>query len=293
MKQKEACFLCILMFVGTLVLSFVGIMYESIRLNAAVAVIVALIMLVAFSLVLRPVIAKVNAFFLLQSSLGFSTSGATFYFYTDTAEMYANGPHFSMEFYTSVLGLVASVCSLFGVFSYQRWMRGWKYRNLLLMTNLVMCVLNMMDVVMLSRTNLRLGIPDHLFVIGSSVFQVVIDQWRWMPGIVILSQLCPKGMEATMYALLAGCHNLGNTIASNCGALVLRNLGCKPSGQPGEDAVFDNLWKASAMSTLLPMLTLILLPWLIPDAYQTDKLLEDDDRDATSHSLWKQWTGAQ
>ena len=37
-----------------------------------------------------------------------------------------------------------------------------------------------------------------------------------------MSQLCPRGMEATMFALLAGCHNLGATISSNFGAVPRR-----------------------------------------------------------------------
>lgn len=292
-EQKETCFLCLLMFVGTLVLTILGIAYESVALNCVAALIVALVMLVSFSVVLRPMIAKVNAFFLLQTSLGFSIGGASFYFYTDKPEQYRDGPHFSMEFYTSVLGTVGAIFSLVGIWSYQRYMREWKYRSLLLMTNLVLSALSILDVIMLSRLNLRIGIPDHIFVLGASVFQMVIAQWMWMPGVVILSQLCPKGMEATMYALLAGCHNLGNTIASNCGALVLQWLGCDPSGQPNEDAHFKNLWIGAAASTVLPMVTLFLLPYMIPDARQTDKLLNEDEVDATKGSLWNRWRGRQ
>lgn len=292
-EQKETCFLCLLMFAGTLSLTFLGIKYESVAVNCVAALVVALVMLLSFSVVLSPMIAKVNAFFLLQTSLGFSISGASFYFYTDTVEQYRDGPHFSQEFYTSVLGTVGSIFSLVGIWTYQRYMREWKYRSLLLMTNLVLSALSIFDVIMLSRLNVRIGIPDHIFVLGASVFQTVIAQWMWMPGVVILSQLCPKGMEATMYALLAGCHNLGNTIASNCGALVLQWLGCDPSGQPSEDAHFKNLWIGAAASTLLPMVTLLLLPYMIPDARQTDKLLKDDEINATSGSLWNRWCGRQ
>merc|ERR1719502_847433 len=102
---------------------------------------------------------------------------------------------------------------------------------------------------MFTRLNIRLGIPDTYFVLGANVLQTIVGQWMWMPGIVILSQLCPKGMEATMYALLAGCHNLGNTIASNCGAWVLLLLGCNPTGADNETAQFDKLWLGSALST--------------------------------------------
>jgi len=289
--QKEACMLCVLMFAGTLVLTVLGICYESVEANCIAALIVAAVMLIAFSVVLRPVIAKVNAFFLLQTSLGFSVGGASFYFYTDGPEQYHDGPHFSMKFYTSVLGVVGSVCSLIGIWTYQRYMREWKYRNLLLMTNVVLSALSVLDVIMLSRLNVKWGIPDHIFVMGASVFQTIIGQWMWMPGVVILSQLCPKGMEATMYALLAGCHNLGNTIASSSGALVLQWLGCVPSGDKNEDKEFKNLWIGAVLSTILPMFTLLLLPYMIPDARQTDKILDDEDRDATTGSLWRRWTG--
>jgi len=248
-------------------------------------------MLVAFSLVLKPVIAKVNAFFLVQTAASLSIGGGAFYFYTDTPEQYPEGPHFSQEFYTSVLGIISSICALAGVWTYQHFASEWTYRRLLLTTNIVASALSLTDVVLFTRMNVRWGIPDHAFVLGSSVLSSVIGQWMWMPGVVILSQLCPTGMEATMYALLAGCHNLGMSVASNVGALVLEWLDCQPSGQPNETIQFKNLWVASLLSTMMPALTLVLLPWLIPDAKQTDRLLEEHDRDATEGSLLRRLMG--
>jgi len=290
-SQGEACALCFLMFIGTVMLTVIGIVYESALINAVAAIIVAVVMLVSFSIVLRPVIAKVNAFFLIQTSLGFSIGGASFYFFTDNKAQYPEGPHFSMEFFTSVLGVIGSICSLIGIYSYQKYATGWTYRQLLMFTNILLSALSVSDLMILTRLNVRLGLPDHAFVLGASVATGIISQWMWMPGVVIMSQLCPKGMEATMYALLAGCHNLGNTIASNCGALVLEFLSCQPSGADSESAQFKNLWVGSALSIILPMLTLVMIPWFIPDARQTDKLMEDDDRDATAGSLLKRWMG--
>mmetsp|Transcript_409 Transcript_409/g.932 ORF Transcript_409/g.932 Transcript_409/m.932 type:complete len:598 (+) Transcript_409:462-2255(+) len=290
-EQREACFLCFLMFIGTVVLSVLGITYESTRVNAYASLIVAAVMLISFSVVLRPVIAKVNAFFLIQTSVGFSVGGASFYFYTDSPTQYPEGPHFSKEFFTSVLGVVTSIFALIGVFSYQKFASQWKYRNLLLVSNVTLCVFSVADVLVFTRLNQKLGIPDHFCVLGGSILQSVIGQWMWMPGVVILSQLCPAGMEATMYALLAGCHNLGNTIASSCGALALEWLKCQPTGAVGESAQFENLWLGATISTILPNITLLLLPWLIPDARQTDQLLDENDRDATKGSLLRWWRG--
>jgi len=290
-NQREACVLCLLMFVSTVMLTVLGIVFQNVRLNALAAIIVAVVMLISFSIVLRPVIAKVNAFFLIQTSLGISIGGASFYFFTDNEDQYPEGPHFSKEFFVSVLGVLGSVCSLIGVCSYQRYATGWTYQQLLMFTNIVNSVLSVSDLLIFTRLNLRLGIPDHAFVIGSNVMSEIVSQWMWMPGVVILSQLCPKGMEATMYALLAGCHNLGITISSNVGAAILQWLDCQPRGDNNESEQFKNLWVGAALGIFLPMLTLVMIPCLIPNTRQTDKLLEDGDVDATAGSLLKKWRG--
>eukprot|EP00439_Symbiodinium_sp_Y106_P085245 s46_g27.t4 len=269
-QQREACALCLLMMASTLLLTVIGTTLQNVKVNAIASVVVAVVIISAFSLLLRPEIAKVNAFFCLQTAVNFSVGGASFYFYTDTAEQYPEGPHFSKVFYTTVLGVTGSVFSLIGIYTYQKYASDWSFRQLLLVSNVALCVLSVTDVVFFLRLNTRIGIPDHAFILGSSVFATILSQWQWMPGVVILSQLCPPGLEATMYALLAGCHNLGGTIASSTGAFMLELLEVQPSG-----ANKENLWVASAISSVLPALVLLLLPWLIPDRKQTEKLMKD------------------
>jgi len=110
-----------------------------------------------------------------------------------------------------------------------------------------------------------------------------------MPQVVMLAYLCPKGMEATMYALLAGCHNLGNSIASNLGAFMLEMLSVVPTGADNESKQFENLWVASLIASVLPLITILLLFKLIPDARQDENLVGDTEYDATSGSLLRQW----
>lgn len=287
--QKEACLLCCLMLVGTLMLTVVGMTFQSVYVNTFTSITVCIVMLIAFSVFLRPEIAKVNAFFLIQSSLNLSISGASFYFYTNTKEQYPEGPHFSMWFYTTALGTCGALCSLVGLWSYHKFASDWSYRYLLLVSNIAVSVLSLLDVVLFTRLNRRMGIPDENFVLGGTVLYSMVSQWLYMPGVVIMSQLCPRGMEAIMYSLLAGCHNLGTAVASNCGALLLDVLNVKPTGAVQESKQFENLWIGSAVSTALPAITLILLPFLIPDRRQTDKLITEGENDATTNSLWKRW----
>jgi len=289
-EQKEACGLCILMLIGSIILLICGLVKHDPEINCIAAVVVGIVILIAFSVVLSPVIAKFNAFSLIQTALGVSTSGASFYFYTDTKEMYPEGPHFSEFFYNTVMGIVGSVCALVGIFFYQRYMSTWRYRSMLILTNVVLSAFAALDIMMFARVNVRLGIPDHALCLGLSVFETVIAQWQWMPQVVILSYLCPKGMEATMYALLAGCHNVGNTIASNSGALLLKRLGVEPSGEANESAQFERLWVAATISTILPLVAILVLYRLIPDARQNERIV-DAAYDATSGSLLRRWTG--
>merc|ERR1719424_125062 len=102
------------------------------------ALFVMFVILVSFSILLRPQIAKINAFFLVQTSLGIGIGGSTFYFYTDTPEQYPEGPHFSIQFFTTVLGLVTSLFSLFGLMLYNKYMKDWNYRTLLMVANLLL-----------------------------------------------------------------------------------------------------------------------------------------------------------
>lgn len=293
-QQKEVCLLCVLIFLATVALTVCALVSSSPELNCLVAVTIFVVMMVAFSLVLSPIIAKFNAFSLLQTSLSLSTSGAGFYFYTDTEEQYPEGPHFSQFFYVSVIGVIGTVFSLVGIIAYQRYMSTWKYRHLMLIANIAYAGLSLLDLVMYLRVNKRIGIPDHAFVLSSTVLSETVRQWMWMPQVVILSYLCPKGMEATMYALLAGCHNLGGSLASNCGALLLHRLGCRPNGAVNESHAFDNLWVASLVSTLLPLGSIALLFHLVPDARQDEALLDDESQaDATAGSLWRRWRAAQ
>lgn len=91
LRQKEACILCVLMLMATIVLSFFGTMLRDVKANAIASMVIAVLMLLAFSILLRPEIAKVNTFFVLQTSVNFSVGGAAFYFYTDTKEQYPEG----------------------------------------------------------------------------------------------------------------------------------------------------------------------------------------------------------
>ena len=144
-------------------------MFDSTAANATVAIVVMVVEIAAFSILLNPLIAKVNAFFVVQTACAVSVSGGTFYFFTDDEKQYPEGPHFSKFFFTTVLGIIGAIVSMIGIATYQAWLKDWTYRRLLVLTNIVVSILSLLDLVLFLRWNIRIGIPDHAFVIGSQV----------------------------------------------------------------------------------------------------------------------------
>jgi len=284
--QSETCFLCLLMFFGDAAVLVVGLCSSSAAVNCAVSVSVLFMLLAAFSLLLTPVIAKFSVYTMLSASLTWSISSASYYFYTDDAESYPEGPHFSALYYNSVLGTVGTLMSLLGIVTYNRYLSHWSYRSLLVAANVAVVLFSQLDVLMFARVNVHLGISDYAFVLGASCIESVIYNWQWMPSVIILSFLCPKGMESTLYALLAGCYNFGSTVGSNCGAFLLESFGVNPSGAVAESGEFKNLWKAAMVVSVLPLLTTALIFVLVPVASQSESLV---GASATEGSLLKLW----
>mmetsp|Transcript_25646 Transcript_25646/g.41178 ORF Transcript_25646/g.41178 Transcript_25646/m.41178 type:complete len:109 (+) Transcript_25646:1812-2138(+) len=101
----------------------------------------------------------------------------------------------------------------------------------------------------------------------------MVLQFGWIPGVVLMSHLCHEGMEATMYAIMAGSQNLGSNISYFTGAYLLQLFQVQPSGAKDEADQFENLWIVAVISSLGGLVPLFFLPYLIPDARPDEKLV--------------------
>lgn len=232
------------------------------------------LMIGCFFLLLERRVAKIQTFVVIQNMFSISLRAATFFFYTDPVQAYPEGPHFTRQFYVTIMGGLGIIVSLVGVFIYGAFMHKWTYRRIFMVTSILFMVTCVPNILLFRRWNIAMGIPDTVFVLGSEVVQTVIGQLNSMPFGVIMLGLCPQGMEASLYAIMAGSNNLGNAFASYKGAAVLEWLDIKPSGNmTGESAQFNNLWIASLISLCIQVVPLLFIMILVPDAKQEDDLL--------------------
>ncbi|GKE03537.1 probable folate-biopterin transporter 2, partial [Tanacetum coccineum] len=193
----------------------------------------------------------------LSFALSLNIYEGLFYWETDSKD----GPSFSQEIIGFVLS-IGSVGSLLGAILYQYTLKTHPFRALLFWTQLFFGLSGMLDLVFILRLNLKLGIPDYFFaVIDESVFQL-IGRLKWMPLLVLSSQLCPPGIEGTFFALLMSIDNFGLMSSTWLGGLLLHVLKVTRTQ-------FDNLWLAILIRNILritPLCFLFLVPKSGPDS---------------------------
>ncbi|CAE7528805.1 unnamed protein product [Symbiodinium natans] len=174
---------------------------------------------------------------------------------------YPGGPQLS----PAQLGFVdcfGSLGLLVGVCIYNKFMTNWSFRRIFLTAQLFFFLAQLVEVVLVMRWNLLLGIPDFLFLVGDDTFGLMVSRFFYIPMCVLAAKVCPPNLEATLFATLLSINNLGWSISGFLGVTM-----CEVWGLEGDN--FDNLPLASlvkACTTLLPLpLIFVLTPTFSPN----------------------------
>ncbi|XP_039142294.1 LOW QUALITY PROTEIN: probable folate-biopterin transporter 2 [Dioscorea cayenensis subsp. rotundata] len=198
----------------------------------------------------------------ISLALNLSIHQGMFYWYTDPN----SGPSFSQETVGFIFS-VGSVGSLIGVLIYQNILKDYPFRTLLFWAQLLSSFSGMLDLILVSRLNLKLGIPDYFFIVIDESISQMISRIKWMPILVLSSKLCPSGIEGTFFALLMAIDHIGMLTGSWGGGLLLHALKVTRTQ-------FGNLWVAILVRSLIRMLPLALI-YLVPNSDQMSRILPE------------------
>ena len=176
------------------------------------------------------------------------TADSAFFFFS------TNELGFEPEFLGRVR-LVTSLASLLGIFIFQNYLKSVPFRRILGWSTIIAAVLGMTTLLLVTHANRALGIDDRWFSLGDSLILTVAGQITWMPVLVLSARLCPKGVEATLFALLMSIWNLSGLLSHELGALLTSWLGVTETN-------FDKLWLLVIITNLSTLLPLPFLPWL-------------------------------
>jgi folate/biopterin transporter len=176
------------------------------------------------------------------------SSDAAFFFFT------TNELGFEPEFLGRVR-LVTSIASLVGIWLFQRFLKAIPVRTIFLWSTIISAILGMTTLLLVTHANRQLGIDDRWFSLGDSLILAVMGQIAYMPVLVLAARLCPRGIEATVFALLMSISNLAGILSHEAGAVMMYLLGIK-------EQQFQALWILVVITNLSTLLPLPLLRWL-------------------------------
>lgn len=248
---------------------------------------VASTVLSSFALFIRWEITGPITFFFLLGLLSFNIDGAMFYFCTDNALEFPAGPHFSPHFFITGLGAVSFIGITLGFMTGAELFKDWSYKSICMLTICLRALTQLSLIPLLLRWTG--GYLDIVWLLSVAFLDNLVQAWRWIPKQVMAAHLAPRGVEATTLGLHAGTFNMASILSSYCGGFLLNRFGITPSGEHREGNEFLELWKVQFIAALAPLVLLILVPVLLPEKTQTEKLLEEEDGSATHNSLFERW----
>ncbi|KAH7658373.1 Folate-biopterin transporter protein [Dioscorea alata] len=196
----------------------------------------------------QPIILRPMAWFFLSHVTVPNLSTVMFYYQTDV--LHLESAFLGNARVVGWLGLMV------GTYTYNRCFKHLRLRKILMWTHIGLAVMNFLDIVLVSRLHVQFGIPDKYMVLFGSALGDAINQFKMMPFLILSGQLCPPGIEGTLFALFMSINNLGNTFGSFLGAALASLLNISSES-------FDKLvlgLNVQLISTFIPVAFLFLIP---------------------------------
>ncbi|GAU20499.1 hypothetical protein TSUD_130570, partial [Trifolium subterraneum] len=196
----------------------------------------------------QPMILRPMSWFFLAHITVPNLSTVLFYYETEVLKLEAS--------FLGTVRVVGWLGLMFGTFIYNRHLKHMTLRRILMWAHLGLAFLNILQIAVVSRKNIDFGIPDWVMVLFGSALVDGINQFKFMPFLILSGQLCPPGIEGTLFALFMSINNFGTTIGSFVGAGLASILNIH-SGS------FDNLLLGiviHALCNFIPIAFLFLIP---------------------------------
>lgn len=213
--------------------------------------------------------AKANLFMFCKELFYLQINGPLDYFYTSNEQCVPDGPHFSLTYYQTFGQVAANVAGMLGVFLFQRHLSNMNFQRVFWITTGVKVFAALFDIIIVKRWNEAVGIPDKVtYMCGDAIIGQVAMMLDFMPVAVLMSRMCPEGMEATMYALLAGFSNFGQSTSRTLGYMMVDWLEIKTTTVPCQ---FGNLpFLIFIGHMLMPLAVVPLSIGLVPNTSMKD-----------------------
>eukprot|EP00439_Symbiodinium_sp_Y106_P045603 s2511_g5.t2 len=236
-------------------LSLLQLFVEDVRVRAAITVVCAVGVAVSVVKVLSgisPYFGQTALFIFLRLVLQPGLGEAMFVWLTRFPE----GPQLSAQL-MGVTDCFGQSGLLLGLVCYRSFMTNWSYRKIFLVGQIAYLISQLLDICLVMRWNQLIGIPDFLFYVGDTAFDLAVSKLFYVPLVVLAYKVCPLNLEATLFATLMALNNIGVDTGKFLGVSLCELWGIV-------DGNFDYLVHGLVTKALCRLLPIPLIFLLIP-----------------------------
>lgn len=160
------------------------------------------------------------------------------------------------------LTITSSVVGCIGYISFKLFFFRTSWHRLYIGSSLVSFFFSILQVLLILRVNVALGIPDIVFAVGDDAIVALMESLHSMPSIIMFIMLCPEGAEGTTFALLTAAASLAGTVASDFGSALTDVWDVSNDTLAGGD--FSGVLKLAILTSILQLSPLAFV-WILPD----------------------------
>ena len=159
----------------------------------------------------------------------------------------------------SWIGVAGRVALVLGVWFYVSLMQHWPFRRTFVVTQTLICAFSFFDLLWIRRVNRALGLSDSVWCLfGNELAQDFVYKLNQMPFMIYAAKLCPRGTEASMFALFMGLSNFGTTAGGYLGSSLMQAYGGVEAPE------FENLETFVMTACLMQAVPILMVPFLVP-----------------------------
>lgn len=198
-------------------------------------------------------VAKCGLFLFIISATTPDISTTMFYWYSDAED----GPKFTAIF-VGIINMCGYIAMLLGISVYNKYMTTWQFRSIFTSAQLLLLVCGMLDIIIVSRVNTKVGIPDEAVVLVSdSTLSAMMNRLLYIPMFILAARICPPGAEATVFAMFMSLLNFGQSVAIYFGSFCVFMLGIT-------DTNYDNFVYLILIRSFARLIPIPIIYMLVP-----------------------------
>ncbi len=168
---------------------------------------------------------------------------------------------FSPEFFGR-LAFFSYVTGIIGVVAFRKFLLKVPLKTLFFWLMIASVILSVPSIGLIYKWYEIIGVSPQFFAMADTLISGMLFELGFLPLLVLVARVCPKGIEATMFAVLASLMNIGLSVSDMGGAALTAAFGVR-SATEALAADYHNLhwvmWIA-ILSSLLPIPLLRFLP---------------------------------